>query len=233
VIILITKAEKESVYNDIDNMYHDDAVRLRSYYPDFRRAWDELFLRAMEMDECWLPDDEKAVFSVSHIYGGITLHLDFDQLKLADWYEKEVKRSSNAIFQPKRMKRSSSGALSFHESKCQYDPKAEESALSDNIKNIIACALPGLPPELRVIYGNKWVDSRASVLQRHSFPFFLLATDYAPAFLADPFQVCQYLFMMDYCIIKENYSKVKDDDLKPFLHIFRPSPMLLIKGIKR
>ena len=37
--------------------------------------------------------------------------------------------------------------------------------------------------------------------------------------------------MMDYCIIKENYKKVKGDDLWQFLHIFRPSPMLKIKGL--
>jgi hypothetical protein len=36
---------------------------------------------------------------------------------------------------------------------------------------------------------------------------------------------------MDCCIIKENYTKVKDADLKQFLHIFRPSPMLKIKGL--
>ena len=36
---------------------------------------------------------------------------------------------------------------------------------------------------------------------------------------------------MDYCIIKENYRTVKDEDLRGFLHIFRPSPMLRIKGL--
>ena len=36
---------------------------------------------------------------------------------------------------------------------------------------------------------------------------------------------------MDYCIIKEDYQKVKDEELKPLLHIFKPSPMLKIKGL--
>lgn len=214
-------------------MYHDDSVRLRSYYPDFRRGWDELLKRAVEMDECWLPQDERAVFTVKHSFAGLPLELDFDQLKLAEWYAKECTGKSHGIFQSKRMKRSNTGALSFHDSHCGYAPDAEEPLLTKDMKNIIACALPGLPPELRVIFGNKWVDTQTSSFITRSFPFFFLTTDYVPAFLADPFQVCEYLFMMDYCIIKENHKKVKDDELRQFLHIFRPSPMLLIKGIKK
>ena len=60
---------------------------------------------------------------------------------------------------------------------------------------------------------------------------FLINTDYVPAFLATPFELCLYLFLMDYCIIKENYTKVKDEELKQFLHIFKTSPMLKIKGL--
>jgi hypothetical protein len=36
---------------------------------------------------------------------------------------------------------------------------------------------------------------------------------------------------MDSCIIREDYQKVKDEELKPLLHIFQPSPMLKIKGL--
>ena len=49
--------------------------------------------------------------------------------------------------------------------------------------------------------------------------------------MATPLEVCLYLFLMDYCIIKENYTKVKDEDLKQFLHIFKVSPMLRIKKL--
>ena len=94
-----------------------------------------------------------------------------------------------------------------------------------------AAALPELPPRLRIVYGNKWVDGRFNAFMNTRLSLFLIETDYVPAFLATPFEVCLYLFMMDYCIIKENYSKVKDEDLRQFLHIFRPSPMLKIKGL--
>jgi hypothetical protein len=92
--------------------------------------------------------------------------------------------------------------------------------------------MPGLPPELHVVYGNKWAKQRfLNPLTQRSLPLFLIQTDYVPAFLASPFEICLYLFLMDYCIIKENYRTVKDEDLRGFLHIFRPSPMLRIKGL--
>ena len=78
---------------------------------------------------------------MKHSYGGFDLTLHFDQLKMADWYEKELKRKSKAIFVPKRLKRSRSGVLSLEDSVCRYDPKAPEPALTDEVKNIIACAL--------------------------------------------------------------------------------------------
>ena len=111
---------------------------------------------------------------------------------------------------------------------CYRDP---ETALPESDRNIMACAMPGLPPELHIVYGNKWIARRLSPLLQRSLPLFLIQTDYVPAFLANPFEVCLYLFLMDYCIIKEDYQKVKDEDLKGFLHIFRPSPMLKIKGL--
>ena len=59
----------------------------------------------------------------------------------------------------------------------------------------------------------------------------MIETEYVPAFLATPFEVCLYLFLMDQCIIRSNYAKVKDEDLKQYLHIFKGSSMLKIKGL--
>ena len=64
-----------------------------------------------------------------------------------------------------------------------------------------------------------------------SLPLFLIQTDFVPAFLGSPFEVCLYLFLMDTCIIKEDHQKVKDEDLRKLLHIFKASPMLRIKGL--
>ena len=135
------------------------------------------------------------------------------------------------VFKAQKLKHSRQGTLSLHDSPCDFDPDLPETALTEDMRNIVAAALPELPPRLRIVYGNKWVNGRFNAFMNTRLSLFLIETDYVPAFLATPFEVCLYLFMMDYCIIKENYKKVKDDDLWQFLHIFRPSPMLKIKGL--
>lgn len=212
-------------------LYQDPAIRERKYYPDFRRSWDSLLQKAALSDELYFPIDSDSVLTVHSDYGGLEFDFHFDQLKMADWYYQEVKRGKRVVFMPKRVSRSRSGTLSFHDSPCHYDPGLPEASLEERDRNIMAAAMPGLPPELWIVYGNKWVEKKLSPLLQRSLSLFLIQTDYVPAFLAAPFEVCLYLFLMDYCIIKADYQKVKDEDLRNFLHIFRPSPMLLIKKL--
>ena len=223
--------ENSEIYQQILNSFQDTAIRDRSYYPDFRRQWEALLKKALHSGEKYFDIDSPSVLTVEQSFAGIDAVFHFDQLKIADWYRQDSSRKKRVVFQPKKLKHSRSGALSYHDSPCDFDPELPEAALSDADKNIIAAALPELPPRLRIVYGNKWVNSRFNVLMNTRLSLFLIGTDYVPAFLATPFEVCLYLFMMDYCIIKENYSKVEDKELQKFLHIFRPSPMLKIKGI--
>ncbi len=221
----------DSLPEKLEALYHDPAVRERTFYPDFRRAWDKLLRQALDSERSYLPENLDAVYTLAHTWADIALDLHFDQLKMADWYAREINRRSRALFTAERLRRDRAGVLHFHDSVCRYDPDAPEPALTDNLKNVIACALPGLPPELAVVYGNKWVNTRFTALKRRSMSLFLLTTDYVPAFLGSSLEVVLYLFMMDCCILKENCGKVKDEDLRPLLHIFRPSPMLAIKGL--
>lgn len=221
------------IWQAIEALYQTSAVRGREYYPDFRRGWDPLLKKALENAAIYTPQSPAGVYTVSHSYGGLNLELHFDQLKMYDWFVKELNRRSQAIFTPKKLKRNRAGVLSFHDSVCHYEPEAAEPELTDKMKNIIACALPGIPPELQIVYGNKWVNSKFSVLKQSSLSLFLLNTDYVPAFLGNSLEVCLYLFCMDICIVTENYTKVKDPELRKYLHIFRPSPMLAIKGLLR
>lgn len=227
----MNQTDQEMLFKAIDGMYHDSAIRDRSYFNDFRRRWERVIKRAMDSSESYLSENPDAVYTVQHTFGGFDLTLHFDQLKIGDWYERELKRKSKAIFVPKRLKRSRSGVLTLDSSVCNYEPKASEPLLGEKQKNIICCALPGFPPPLQVVYGNKWVDGRFNPLRQTRLSLYFMNTDYVPAFLGSPLEVCLYLFLMDCCIIKENYSKVKDDELRKFLHIFRPSPMLKIKGL--
>ena len=215
----------------IDGLYQDTAIRDRSFYPEFRRSWDALLKKAAHSGVTYFDAGSPAAISVPCTYGGLDFVFHLDQSKMADWYYQEVKRRKRVVFAPKRFKRSFSGKLSFHESVCHYDPALPEAALEEKDRNILAAAFPGLPPELYVVYGNKWVDRAVNPFHRSSVALFLIQTPFVPAFLLSPFEICLYLFLMDYCIIKEDYKKVKDEDLKPLLHIFQPSPMLRIKGL--
>ncbi len=215
----------------IEALYQDSAVRDRKFYPDFRRSWNALLEPAVESGEAYFPLNSESVVVIHSDYGGLDFDFHLDQSKMADWYDREITRGKRIVFVPKRFSRSRRGQLSFHDSACQIHPEFPETALPESDRNIMACAMPGLPPELHIVYGNKWIEKRLSPLLQRSLPLFLIQTEFVPAFLATPFEVCLYLFLMDHCIIKEDCQKVKDEDLRNLLHIFRPSPMLKIKGL--
>ena len=223
--------DRDELFEAVLGSFQDSAITERSYYQDFRRSWERLLRKTMQSDTEYFDISSPACYTVPCRFAGIDVQFHFDQLKLADWYAQEQRRKKRVVFKPIRLKHEHSGALMYHDSPCRYDPKAGEPAISEDERNIIAAALPGLPPELSIVYGSKWVEGRFNAFMNTRLSVFLVETDYVPAFLASPFEVCLYLFMMDYCIIKENHSKVKDEDLKGFLHIFRPSPMLRIKGL--
>ena len=218
-------------FQKLEALYQDNAIRDRKFYPDFRRSWNALLEPAGESEEEYFSLDSDSVVVIRCDYGGLDFDFHLDQAKMADWYYQEVKRGKRVVFVPKRFKRSRSGQLSFHESVCRSHPEFPETTLPESDRNIMACAMPGLPPDLHIVYGNKWIRKRLSPLLQSSLPLFLIQTDFVPAFLASSFEVCLYLFLMDTCIIKEDYQKVKDEDLRSLLHIFKPSPMLKIKGL--
>ncbi len=215
----------------VDGLCQDPAIRERSFYPAFRRQWEALLKKTAHSGETYFDAESPACIAIPCGFGGLDFTFHLDQSKMADWYYQEVKRKKRVVFEPKRFKRSFSGKLSFHESSCHYDPALPEPALEEKDRNILAAAFPGLPPELYVVYGNKWVEKKISPLSRSSVSLFLIRTPFVPAFLLSPFEICLYLFLMDCCIIREDHDKVRDEDLKPLLHIFQPSPMLRIKGL--
>lgn len=226
-----TKEERITILDALNRFYEDPEVQGRTYYPEFRRRWNTAFQKALAQDGNNLEHGTQSVLAVPHSYGDVEITFHFDQLKMIDWFQMELKHRQHNVFQAKKLKRSHAGQLTFHESVCHYDSNAPEPALTDDNRNIFACALPGIPPVLHVVYGNKWVDSRFHPLLRRSLQLYLIQTDYVPSFLGDDFEICVYLFLMDCCIIKENYTKVKDEELQKFLHILRPSPTLKFKDL--
>ena len=221
--------DNQKILQQVFDSFQDSAIRDRSYYPEFRRKWEAVLRRAAESEEVYFDPASNSVFTVEHSFAGIETGFHFDQAKIAEWYQKDLK-DKHIVFKPQKLKHDKQG-LHFHEYTCSYDPNVAEPTLSDENRNIIAAAMPELPARLQIVYGNKWVDGRFNAFLKTRLSIFLIDTDYVPAFLATPLEVCLYLFLMDYCIIKENYTKVKDEDLKQFLHIFKASPMLRIKKL--
>ena len=221
--------DNQKILQQVFDSFQDSAIRDRSYYPEFRRKWEAVLRRAAESEEVYFDPASNSVFTVEHSFAGIETGFHFDQAKIAEWYQKDLK-DKHIVFKPQKLKHDKQG-LHFHEYTCSYDPNVAEPTLSDENRNIIAAAIPELPARLQIVYGNKWVDGRFNAFLKTRLSIFLIDTDYVPAFLATPLEVCLYLFLMDYCIIKENYTKVKDEDLKQFLHIFKASPMLRIKKL--
>ena len=221
--------DNQKILQQVFDSFRDSAIRDRSYYPEFRRKWEAVLRRAAESEEVYFDPASDSVFTVEHSFAGIETGFHFDQAKIAEWYQKDLK-DKHIVFKPQKLKHDKQG-LHFHEYTCSYDPNVAEPTLSDENRNIIAAAMPELPARLQIVYGNKWVDGRFNAFLKTRLSIFLIDTDYVPAFLATPLEVCLYLFLMDYCIIKENYTKVKDEDLKQFLHIFKASPMLRIKKL--
>lgn len=221
--------DNQKILQQVFDSFQDSAIRDRSYYPEFRRKWEAVLRRAAESEEVYFDPASDSVFTVEHSFAGIETGFHFDQAKIAEWYQKDLK-DKHIVFKPQKLKHDKQG-LHFHEYTCSYDPNVAEPTLSDENRNIIAVAMPELPARLQIVYGNKWVDGRFNAFLKTRLSIFLIDTDYVPAFLATPLEVCLYLFLMDYCIIKENYTKVKDEDLKQFLHIFKASPMLRIKKL--
>lgn len=222
----------QELLKSIDACFVDPEILQREFFTEFSQAWHAIFKKAMHSEADYFDINADRCYTVHCDCAGISCDFHFDQMKIAEWYNKELKNRKKVVFAGKKLKRSRrTGQLMYEDVICEYEPDAEEPALNEQNRNIVACAIPGMPPTVRIVYGNKFVNSRFNPLRTSTLGCFLIGTDYVPAFLGSAMEVAVYLFMMDVCIIKENYHKVKDKDLKGLLHAMRVSPMLRIKGL--
>ena len=226
--------DNHDMYNAVLELYQDPDIRDRTFYPQFRRSWDKSFKLALAETDAgkeYFPMDSASVYTMRCTVNGIDFEFHLDQLKMADWFRQESAKHKKIVFVPKRFSRDRQGNIKYQDALCTFDPELPEPALTESIRNIFACAVPGFPAGLQIVYGNKWVSRKFNKFLQRSISLYWVQTDYVPAFLCDAFEVCLYLFLMDYCIIKEDCAKVKDQDLINLLHIMRPSPMLKIKRL--
>ena len=203
-----------------------------SFANEWRNEWRRVLRSAARSPQSYPPARDEAVFPLEHTFQDTSVTFHFDQDKLWDWFQRDGKLDQRRVFLPRELTRNIEGNVGIRDSQLTWDDALEEPTVSPDGKEIFVASLPGFPPPLRVVYGNRRVEGRFTGLKKRKLPIFLIQADFVPAFLGDSFEAALYLFWMDVCIMMENRVKLKDKDLQPLLHIFRESSMLTIKGLK-
>ncbi|MDN0033158.1 hypothetical protein [Oscillibacter ruminantium] len=224
---------REDVYRQILPLFESDWLKACAFGEEFRNEWKRVLRGAARNDQPYSPETPEAVFPVTHSFQGVPFTFHFDQKRLYGWYCEDCKLKERRVFQPRELTRSGAdGSVGIGQSKLHWDADAPEPAVPEEGKEIIACSLPGFPPPLWVVYGNRRVEGGFhGFLKPNKLRVLLIQAEFAPAFLGSAFEVCLYLFWMDCCILMENQSKLKPDSLRPLLHIFRRPSMLTLKGL--
>jgi hypothetical protein len=220
----------ETVYKAATDLFRAEWLKRRSFSAEFQNAWHQLLRTNVRADRSYLPENTDSVFPVAHTFEGGSITFHFDQGKLADWFQQDSKGKAHRVFLPQDLRREPEGIF-YKTSPFHYDPQASEPSVPEG-KLVLVCSLPGFPPPLQAVYGNRNVERSFRGLGKRKLLTFLIPAEFTPAFLCTSFEVCLYLFWMDCCILKENQEKLSDADIQPLLHIFRPSSMLTIRGLK-
>ncbi len=203
-----------------------------SFANEWRNEWKRVLRAAARDPQSYPARRSEAVFPLPHTFHGGEITFTLDQDKLWDWFLRDGKLDQRRVFLPRELTRNAEGEVGIKDSQLVWDSTIPEPTVSDDGREIFAASLPGLPPELRVVYGNRRVEGQFTGFRKRKLPIYLIQAEFTPAFLGDSFQVALYLFWMDVCIFSENRIKLRDKDLKPLLHIFRDSSMLTVKGLK-
>lgn len=222
----------ELLYQGMAPLFDQKWLKDCAFANEFRNEWRRVLRASARNNQSYFPKNQDAVFSCSHTFEGVTLPLHFDQLKLADWFQRDSKGKQRRVFFSRVLTRSRfDGTIGYHSSPLLYDKDRQEPAIPDG-KQVFVCSLPGFPPPLQTIYGHQRVENGFyGLVGKNKLDVFLVAPEFLPAFLCNSFELCAYLFWMDCCIMMENRVKLRDKDLQGLLHIFRPDSMLTLKGL--
>lgn len=223
----------EALYGGIAALFDAPWLKTCQFSQEFCERWRRTLRAAARENRALPPKDPNAVLAVPHTFREVALTLHFDQQKMWDWFLQDSRLPQHRIFVPCKLTRNSEGCLGVGDSTCCYDAAAPEPAVPPQGKEIFAAPLPGLPPSLRVVYGNARVEQNFHGFRNRTLSVYLVQAEFVPAFLCNTFEMCAYLFWMDCCILSANRIKVRDKDLKPLLHIFRESSVLTLNHLLR
>ncbi|BAK98346.1 hypothetical protein OBV_11480 [Oscillibacter valericigenes Sjm18-20] len=224
---------REIVYRQILPLFESDWLKKCKFGDEFRNEWKRVLRNAARSDRLYPPEMPEAVFPVDHVFEGVSFTFHFDQKRLYGWYCQDCKLKERRVFHPRELTRSDAdGTVGIGQSKLRWDADALEPGVPEEGKEIIVCSLPGFPPPLRVVYGNRRVAGGFhGFLKPNKLNILLIQPEFTPAFFGSAFEVCLYLFWMDCCILMENQPKLKPDGLRLLLHIFRRPSMLTLKEL--
>lgn len=221
----------EDAFQSATELFSSKWMQNCSFAEEFRNKWHRILRTNVRSEKNTLPENAETIFPVSCSFHGGNIIFHFDQEKLFDWFRQDSLGKERRVFISKDLTRGLSGELSFHDSPFHYNSTAAEPSIPEKGTEIFVCSLPGFPPPLQVIYGNKRIERSFHGFKKRKLSFYLIPAEFTPAFLCTPFEKCLYLFWMDCCIMMENRAKLKDKDLKPLLHIFRQTSILTVEKI--
>lgn len=203
-----------------------------SFANEWRNEWKRVLRNAARNPVDYPLQRSEAVCELPHTFQGTDVLFRLDRDKLWDWFQRDGKLKERRVFLQRELRRSVEGDFGIRDSQLTWDADVPEPTVEPGGKEIFAVSLPGVPPPLQVVYGAGRVENCLTGWKKNKLPIYLIQAEFTPAFFTDSFQVALYLFWMDVCILSENRLKLKEKDLKPLLHIFRPSSMLTVKGLK-
>ncbi len=203
-----------------------------SFANEWRNEWKRVLRNAARAPEEYPPQRPQAVCELPLTFQGTEIRFRLDRDKLWDWFVRDGKLKERRVFLHRELKRGIDGEFGIRDSQLTWDADDREPTVDPAGKELLVVSLPGVPPPLRLVYGAHRVEHCLTGWKKNKLPIYLVQAEFTPAFLTDSFQAALYLFWMDVCILSENRLKLKEADLKPLLHIFRPSSMLTVKGLK-
>ena len=87
----------QELLDSIEACFQDPEIRERSFYPEFRQAWNSVFKRAQQNQTDYFDIESDSCYTVRCEFEGLCQDFHFDQLKMAEWYEKELKKVSGYV----------------------------------------------------------------------------------------------------------------------------------------
>lgn len=197
------RGSREIVYRQILPLFESDWLKKCAFGNEFRNEWKRVLRNAARNDLLYPPETPDAVFPVDHVFEGVPFTFHFD--KTAAWLVlRGFKLKERRVFYPRELTRSGAdGTVGIGQSKLRWDADASEPEVPEGGREIIVCSLPGFPPVLQAVCGNRRVEGGFhGFLKPNKLNDLLIQAEFTPAFLGSAFEI-------DCCILDGEPTQVE------------------------